>query len=308
MFRSILDDIRFQFSTGNMITRIVIVNLAVFVVVNLINLFGTHLNAGHRPQFYTEMIHYLSVSSDYGEFFLRPWTWVSSVFLHEGFWHILWNMLFLYWFGRIVGDLIGDRRILPIYLLGGLVGAVAFLLSANLLGYGGGQTVYALGASGGVMALVTAAGVLAPEYNMRLLLIGDVKLKWVVAGLIFLDLIGTASNVNTGGHFAHLGGVAIGALYIIRLRDGQDLGAWIDSAVDFITGIFHEKKSGRRPRTKLRVSHRATPGSRATKEGAPPRSADFQEELDRILDKIKASGYESLSEEEREFLYQASNK
>jgi len=306
MLRSILDDIRFQFRTGNMITRIVIINIAVFVAVNLVYFFSTHLNAGQTPAFYREMVHYMSVSSSYPEFFLRPWTWLTSMFLHEGFWHLLWNMLFLYWFGRIAGDLIGDHRVLPIYILGGLVGALAFLLSAHILGYTAGRTVYALGASGAVMALVTASGVLAPDYRMRLILIGEVKLKWVVAVLIFLDLIGTASNINTGGHFAHLGGVLIGYIYIVQLRAGRDIGGWVEQSFDWLAALFQPRSRPAR-RSPMKVVHRTDPGRTSDRSG-PQRPVDFQEELDRILDKIKATGYDSLTEAEKEFLYQASNK
>jgi len=219
----------------------------------------------------------------------------------------LWNMLFLYWFGRIVGDLIGDHRILPLYIMGGLTGALAFFLSANAIGYGGGSTVYALGASGAVMALVTSAGVLAPDYRMHLILIGEVKLKWVVAALIFLDLIGTASNINTGGHFAHLGGVIFGWFYIVQLREGRDPGAWVQQIMDGISGLFRAQKSTGKSGSRMKVVHRKE-GSRSTGYTAPQRTADFQAELDRILDKIKATGYDSLSDEEKEFLYQASNK
>ena len=307
MFRSIIEDLIHQFASGNMITRIVIINVAVFVFVNLIYFFSTHLNAGHTPRFFTEFIHYLSVSSDMLEFFLRPWTWITSMFLHQGFWHILWNMLFLYWFGRIVGDLIGDHRILPIYIMGGLAGALAFFLSANVFGYNAGGTAYALGASGAVMALVTASGVLAPDYRMNLILIGEVKLKWVVAVLIFLDLIGTASNINTGGHFAHLGGVLMGWVYIMQLRDGKELGAWVNNVKDTINSMFRSAGSSSRSGSKIRVVHRAASKKEVHFE-RKDRTADFQAELDRILDKIKAKGYDGLTEEEKDFLYQASNK
>jgi membrane associated rhomboid family serine protease len=305
MFRSIKEDIKYQFATGNTITRLIIINVIVYVSVNIVYILSTHLNAGNTPAFYHKLIHYLSISSSYSEFFLRPWTWITSMFLHEGFWHILWNMLFLYWFGRIVGDLIGDRRILPIYILGGLVGAFAFLLSAQIFGYGGGSTLYALGASGAVMALVTSAGVIAPEYNMRLILIGDVKLKWIVAVLIFIDLIGTASDINTGGHFAHLGGVIIGWIYTNQLRAGNDIGYWIEGVVDWFKAVFEAKPKP--ARTKLKVVSRRGNKSKQD-DGHQKHSENFQEELDRILEKIKHTGYDSLSDEERDFLYRASNK
>ena len=310
MLSSIWEDIRREYNYGNMITRIIIVNASVFVLINLVKVVLWMSNAGVVPGFYRELVHFFAMSSDYWHILTHPWVIITSMFLHEGLWHILINMLYLYWFGRIVGDFIGNHRILPLYLLGGLVGSVFFYISAQLLAYGGGGPVFALGASGGVMAIVMASAVLSPDYRMRLLLIGEVKLKYVVAVLIFLDIVGLASNINTGGHFAHIGGVAFGALFISALRSGRDLSAPINRLIQIITlQKAPVKKPSRPPKVPFMVFKNEDTGSRRRVIGEEaPKEDDFQHRLDSILEKIKAKGYDSLTQEEKEFLFQASKK
>ncbi|MDX1683928.1 MAG: rhomboid family intramembrane serine protease [Saprospiraceae bacterium] len=286
MVKSIAEDIKRTFQQGNTLTRIIIVNIAVFVVINLIYLFSTYANGGTTPQWYVTITHWLSLSSDPLEALLRPWTWFTHMFLHTGFWHILWNMLFLYWFGRILGDFLGDQKVLPIYLLGGLMGGIFYFLSANILPYGSGQQFYAMGASAAAMAMVVGSATLSPDYNMRLLLIGDVKLKYIAAVLVFIDLIGTAGSMNTGGHFGHIGGALMGYLYIDQLRKGNNLGHWIERIADW-------KWSDHR--RKLRVVHK---NDHIEVEA----QMDEEAELNRILDKIKEKGLGSLSDNEKSFL------
>ena len=310
MLKSIWDDIKREYSYGNMVTRIVIVNVSVFVLINLVRVILWASNGGVMPSIYSEIVHFLSMSSDPWYILTHPWVIFTSMFLHEGLWHILFNMLFLYWFGRIVGDFIGNHRILPIYLMGGLVGNLFFFLSANMLAYGAGSAVFALGASGAVMAIVMASAVLAPDYQMRLILIGDVKLKYVVAVLIFLDII-ALTGTNTGGHFAHIGGVIFGALFISLLRSGTDLSAPVNSAIQWVTQKKTPKVSTRKksPRVPFMVyKNEDAAKKKKSNPSAAPRDDDFQQKLDAILEKIKAEGYESLTQEEKEFLFQASKK
>lgn len=313
MLDSIWKDIKQQLSYGNMITRIIIINVAVFVGINLLKIILRLTNEWQIPEVYDTILHYLCISSDPWNILFRPWTLITNMFLHEGILHILFNMLFLYWFGRIVGDLIGDRKILPLYLLGGLAGGAAFFVSANLIGYGAGAGNFALGASGAVMAVVVAAGVLAPEYIMRLILIGDVRLKYIVAVLILLDLVSLGNDMNTGGHFAHLGGAFFGWFFIYQLQNGTDLSEPVNRWVDRL-GEFWENLSNRfqgKPR-KPRVVYRNT--SKMKSRFSKPNAVSdtdapiHQEKLDTILDKIKQSGYDSLSAEEKEFLFNASKK
>jgi len=290
MVSSLVQDIKKTFEQGNTLTRLIIINVAIFVVFNIIYLFGSYTNANQAPYWLTTFAEYLQLSTKPSEIILRPWTIISHMFLHHGFWHLLWNMLFLYWFGRIVGDFIGDNKILPLYILGGLMGALFYVLTANIFSYGEGTTFYAMGASAAAMAMVVAAATLSPDYEMRLLLIGNVKLKYVAAVLVFLDIIGTGGRMNTGGHFGHIGGAVMGFMYIDQLQKGNELGRWIEG----MKMIFQRKR-----KSPLRVVHQA-------KSFKDEVNLDTEAELNRILEKIKSEGIGSLSPREKAFLQKMS--
>jgi membrane associated rhomboid family serine protease len=314
MLTSIWNDLRKQYDYGNMVTRLIIVNVGIYVVVNVVKFILFLTNGGARSPFFDTVLHWFCVSSDFEFLLTHPWGIFTSIFLHEGFWHILWNMLFLWWFGRVVGDLIGNHRILPLYLLGGLVGAVAFIISANLLQYGVGGR-FALGASGAVTAIAVAAATLAPDYIFRLILLGDVKLKYIVAVMLFLDIIAIADDINTGGHFAHLGGAGFGWFFVYQLQNGTDMAAPVNRLLDAIQKFFsnaYGTVTGKG--SNLKVAYK-NPKKRSRSQGSvrgnassDNQSSSYQEQLDAILDKIKEKGYDSLSAEEKEFLFNASKK
>lgn len=313
MLRSIWEDVKREFSYGNMVTRIIIVNIAVFVFINLVWIILRLTHAWETPPIYYKFIHQFMLSSDWKHNLLHPWVIITSMFAHEGFFHILWNMLFMYWFGRIVGDFIGNQRILPIYLLGGIFGGLAYFITVNLLPYGAGPgPQYALGASAAVMAIVVASGTIAPDYIMRLLFLGDIKLKYIVGALVFLDMIGMARNINTGGYFAHLGGALFGYIFVRQLQAGNDWALPVNRLLDRIMTFFRGLTSSEPVRRGPRVVYRNTSKNRRTTRGKGKAASDndlsHQEQLDAILDKIKRSGYDSLSEEEKEFLFNASKK
>ena len=337
MLQSIWDDIRREFDYGNMISRIIIVNAAVFVLINLVYVVERLLNGWNEPVFFTEVVHFLAISASGWEMLTHPWTVLTHMFLHEGFWHILFNMLFLFWFGRIFGDLLGDRRVLPLYLLGGIAGAVFFFAAANLTGFAGppGASHYALGASAAVTCILVATGVFAPDYSIRLLLLGNVRLKYIVVFVVLMNIIGLGSDVNTGGTFGHVGGIVMGVAFAYFLRRGRDLTEPVQTAIAWVQNLYasitspsrdHTKKRG--PRAAFRggksvgepATTRERPGFMRRAAGGTDRSAgrqrgggtggkvSYQEQLDAILDKIKEKGYNSLSKEEKEFLFQASNR
>ena len=312
MLDSIWQDVKREFGSGNMITRLIIINIAVFVLVNLIKIFVGGASGFQEAADISPVLKFLALSSDGWYNLTHPWVIFTSMFLHEGFWHILWNMLFLYWFGRIVGDLIGDHHILPLYLLGGLVGGLAFFLTANLLPYGE-YTRFALGASGAVMAIVVASAVTAPDYNLHLLFVGSVRLKYVVAILVFLDLIGLANMVNTGGHFAHIGGALFGWFYIVRLRAGQDFSIPVNNFMNALSNYF-KSFGGKSKSSASKGKHKVVYKKMSFRRGGRAHSItdtedlSHQEKLDAILDKINKTGYDSLTEEEKDFLYNASKK
>lgn len=309
MFQSLIDDIRDEFNRGNSITRLIIANIAIFVLVNLIRVF----TYGWAPHVYGYIEEYLALHADFWWDLVHPWVFITSLFMHVGFWHILWNMLFLFWFGRIVSDLIGDHKIIPIYFLGGIAGSIAFILSAQFSFFVPTGSI-AMGASAAIMAIVVAAGALAPDYNMRLILIGNVKLKYIVLVLVLLDLFGTATMGNTGGHFAHLGGALMGWFYVVGLHNGRDIGLPIENFIEFLRdkwyGLFGSRPRVSRTRNRMSPVHVIHNSQESSGNIHIETEEDklHQEEIDRILDKIRDSGYENLTDEEKETLFKASKQ
>jgi membrane associated rhomboid family serine protease len=326
MFQSIWEDIKREFNYGNMITRIIIVNIAIFVAIHLVK-FSVYLYQGGipwSPGGFQNFLGYLAMSDDWFTVLTRPWVLFTAMFTHYGIWHILWNMLFLFWFGRIFGDFLGNQRVLPLYLLGGLAGSILYFLTSNLLPYGSNGPGIALGASAAVMAIVTGAGTIAPDYTIRLLFIGNVKLKYLVGAILFMYLISLSDGVNEGGHYAHFGGAIFGFLFVRQLQSGNDWARPVNRILDQITSFFTNllgrnlttRKQGpkvayRDPQRRKKATQRKTPPSPRNRKGnaaSDTETINHQERLDAILDKIKQTGYDSLNEEEKEFLFNASKK
>ena len=301
MFESIIDDLKAYFRSGNMISRLIIINAVFFIALILIKI-GLMFTGPDYPDKVQLLERYLSFHEDMRFNLRHPWVFVTHAFTHFGFFHILWNMLLLLWFGRIVGDLLGDKRVLPIYILGILGGLLFFWLSARFLldGYN-----YAYGASAAVMAIIAAAGFTAPDYRMHLIIIGPVRIKYIVLVLVVLDLLAVSNQNNTGGSIAHLGGVVSGALFVYALRNGSDLSKPINNIIQTIQSWFTSReRNTERRRSPLKVSHKswersAKAGSKSDQGGPSQSSAD---RLDMILDKIKEKGINSLTKEEKEFL------
>jgi membrane associated rhomboid family serine protease len=290
MFKSIAEDIRSSFDYGNMVIKLIIINVAVFVI--------TALTEAFFPAIYSsDILPYLALPGDYMTLLYRPWTLITHMFVHSGIWHVLWNMMIFYWFGNIAGDLLGDKRILPVYIMGGLMGAIFFLVSFTLSANIGSM---AIGASAAVLAIVFMAVVIAPDYIVHLILLGPVRIKYIGLVILFLDLLGVRSGDNSGGHIAHIGGSLFGILFVYLLRSGIDL-----------TGIFNREKKWtndqkRRistPKSTLKVAHRA---EILQKKQNQLKAQDMSMTVDAILDKIKSSGYSSLTDEEKEILNKAS--
>ncbi|MBS1504456.1 MAG: rhomboid family intramembrane serine protease [Bacteroidetes bacterium] len=218
----------------------------------------------------------------------RFWTPLTYMFMHAGVFHILFNMLWLYWIGQIFEEYLGNKRTIGLYILGGLTGAFFFVFFYNVLPLFANDPVLVaastvVGASAAVMAIIVATATLLPNYTIFLMFLGPVKLKWIVLFIVVIDFIGI-SGFNAGGELSHLGGALFGFIYIKQLQRGND---W----VGFFTNIFNKK-------SKLKVAAKNNSKNSANK----PR----QEEIDRILDKISQTGYESLSKQEKEILFRAS--
>jgi membrane associated rhomboid family serine protease len=304
VIKSIADDIRYQFQSGNTITRLIIVNVVVFLALMLFMLV-VRLGAGFSDStLFNDVVTYLYLSSDPLWSAKHPWTFITHMFTHVGIFHVVFNMLVLYWFGRIAGDLLGDHRMLPLYIFSGLAGALIYMLTAPLV-HPSGSTLN--GASGAIFGIVAAAGMTAPDYQMRLLLFGDVRLKYIVFALLAISFIGIGMMDNTGGNMAHLGGAAFGFFYVHMLRRGHDLTNGFRKALN----IFKKRKPkpyvAVKRKVTLEVRHKAGSQQADTTPRTTPSMGD-QERLDYILEKIKRAGMHSLSEEEKKFLNDASQK
>ena len=310
MFQSIAEDIKQQFAYGNRITRLIILNTIVFVAIQLVRLFFV-LTAGFEDTGdFDTFLRYISLNGDLLFDARHPWVMLTHMFVHVGFWHFLFNMLYLYWFGRITGDFLGDHRIYPLYLMSALIGAVLYLMTVQFFAPDP-STIplnqnIAYGASAAVMGIVAAAGAIAPDYTIRLLFIGSVRLKYIVLVLVLLDVFAIGSLSNTGGHIAHLGGALFGFVFVSFLKQGTDLSEPVNRLFDWFKGLFNQNDTSRTP---LRVAHKSDATKpRQRSRGKTQRTVSEQERIDIILEKIKKSGFESLTDEEKEFLFQVSKK
>lgn len=277
--------------------QLILINLIVYLVINFLLVISAISNNGNAlSQF---LLMNLALPAPVLSFLVKPWTLITYFFTHEGFWHILWNMLFLYWFGNLVKEYLGNRRFVNVYILGGISGGVLYLLMYNLVPYFVNNQPYLglIGASGAVYAVVVAAATLIPNYTFNLLLIGPVRIVYIAAFYVVASFFGLAGG-NAGGNLAHLGGAVIGFLFIRQLHRGTDLGRPITYLADKFNGLFQRKP-------KLRVTHNGKPTTRTRRATGTSGKPD-QQEIDAILDKISHSGYESLTKEEKQKLFSAS--
>lgn len=311
---SILDDIRNQFSYGSMANRLIIVNVVAFLFMLIAQIVLSGFLS--QPAWYQKLVQGLSMPIPIKELLFKPWTIFTYMFMHDGFFHILFNMLWLFWFGQIFAIFFpNDKKILPIYVYGSLFGA-ALVLVLHIAFPHMIPASYMLGASAGVTALGFACATISPDYTMRLFLFGNVKLKYMLLAFLIMDLVSIAAMKNTGGHFAHIGGGFMGWFLISQMSKGNDLMKPFENLMDRVNNMLAGKKQKprvvhRSPKakqfaTKTRVTRAR--GNAAPKEGnqAVGNVVDKQTKIDRILDKISASGYDSLSKEEKEFLFKIS--
>lgn len=310
MFESIWKDIKGQFNSGSMVTRIILVNLAFFVGILVLKLLlGIVIDQSFPSTSYDRYFApFLELSSSFFKTLTRPWVLFTHMFMHYGLLHFIFNMLYLYWFGRIVGDLIGDRKILPIYLMSGLASAFLLMLIAAL------NTPFnigtsAIGASGAVFGITIAAAATAPDYYIRFPFIGEIRLKYIALVAILLQLVSLEANANAGGAFGHIGGLIMGYIFIVQLRKGNDLSLPVNRILDKIKNFF-TKKERRGPTVAYRNPNPERVDPRRINKNKKMHVSDLshEEKLDMILDKIKSRGMESLSEEEKEFLLNASKE
>ncbi|WP_316816371.1 rhomboid family intramembrane serine protease [Pedobacter nyackensis] len=287
MNNNLLKDLKYKvFQSGNPVFLYIGINVIIFVVLSLLNI--PFFLSGKGGIGYDMLVReYVGFPASLSKLPLRFYTIITYQFFHDGIWHILFNMLWLFWLGNIFLDFLKPRQFHFVYLAGGIAGALFYFLAYNIF------PVFAdvksdatvIGSSAAVMAIIVATATLLPDYSMRLMFFGDVKLKYLALAYIVLDLIGIASK-DAGGSFAHIGGAVMGFTYIKLLKSGTD---W--------SSLFKRKP-------KLRVVKNNS-GKQTDRKQT---DSVNQEEIDRILDKISKTGYDKLNRQEKETLFKASKK
>jgi len=307
-----VQDLRNAFRRGGrVLVQLIIINVIIFLGLNVLIVTLKLMSADSVGVLLSSQFE---LPADMSKLLYRPWTILSYAFWHGDIWHIAVNMLVMYWFGQIFEEYVGGKRLLSVYILSALAGGVCFILLYNFAPVPTWRktlpTVTLLGASGAVYGVVLATATLLPNFSMYLFLIGPVQIKYLAAVYVILSYIGLG-GWNAGGNMAHLGGALMGYVFTIQLQRGNDLGAWIHNFLDWVRRLF-------RPKPKVKVTHqtkekatvnqtKAKTTNQTNKPQASIQDVPNQQEIDAILDKISATGYESLSKEEKQKLFKASN-
>jgi len=285
---------------GNALTMLIAILLVIFVGLAFVKVvyYFSFAETG-KALYYSQVLNPLMLPPGFEAFLNKPWTLITHFLIHDSVWHIIVNLLWLWGFGYILQDLTGNRQIIPIFLYGGLAGAFVFLITHNTIPVLIAASGPALGASAGVMAIAIATTVMAPGYRIFPFINGGIPL-WVLTAIFLIIDIAMIPNDNAGGHLAHLGGAAMGFLYISMLKRGKDWGVWMNNFFDWANNLFNPEKPKKGKVIKSELFYKA---------GVKPFTKETivtQKKIDEILEKIHQKGYASLSEEEREALKKAS--
>jgi membrane associated rhomboid family serine protease len=301
----LFDDFKSEFNkSNNTLVQLILINTVVFLTVLVLYVFSQLF----QWTVFEQVLRQLVMPWEPAALIRKPWTLLTYAFTHYDPFHILWNMVFFYWFGKLVEEYLGSRRLVGLYILGAIGGGLLYFACYNLIPYFsqtiGGATI--TGASGAVLAVAVGAATLLPNYTFHLLLIGPVRVKYIVLIFVVMSFFNSVGK-NAGGEIAHLGGALIGFLYIKLLQNGTDIGRPVYWVMDAWSNLF-------RPKPPVKVSQRQrSPQTASTNYAsaggsASPIAAPDQDEVDAILDKIGRSGYESLTREEKQKLFRASQK
>lgn len=295
----IISDIWKRFLAENIVGRFIYVNVAVFVLFALLDVLATLFNIV-SPALYLKM--WTELPSSPMQFVMQPWSLFTYMFLHAGLMHLLWNMLMLYWFGKIFLSYFSTRHFVGLYLLGGIMGGLFFMVAYNLFPMftANDSQAYLVGASAAVLAVVTATATRVPDYRINLLFIGEIRLVTLAVIMVVSTLLLLTSN-NAGGEFAHLGGAFAGWLFANRLNKGRDITTFINKMADYVvTWCGKLFDAAKKPKMKIYK------GKRQDDYNYNAQKKEQSADLDAILEKLKKNGYESLTEEERKRLFDAS--
>ncbi|WP_029905140.1 rhomboid family intramembrane serine protease [Prevotella sp. 10(H)] len=279
----------------DILIRLIVINVSIFlilVVANVTKLFNVDIT--------DLLVDYVAIPARLDLLAERFWTPLTYMFVHENFLHILFNMLMLYWFGQIFLSYFNPKSLGSLYILGGLAGAALFVLTFNTIPmFVQMNNAPMIGASASVMAIIFAAAFYRPDTEVVLFIFGRIKIIYIALVIFVLDFVGLTSTGNPGGHIAHIGGALMGYLYAKQYLKGKDITRWLNKVIDSVVNLFKPKS-----KEKMKVKYK----KRENDYNYNQRKNTETEEIDRILDKLKASGYNSLSKEEKKRLFDASNK
>lgn len=284
---NILDDLKLQYKLGGIAMRVIYWNIACFLI-SLI--FFYQFSSG---QFVFP--NWIALSSDPQVFLFKPWTFLTYAFFHYGFLHLLFNMMVLNFASNLFLTFFSQKQYLGLYILGAIFAGVAFSLSFYFLNI----SAPIVGASAAIMAVLVAVTTYQPLMNIRLMLIGNVKLWHITGVILILDLMQFRLD-NMGGHISHLAGAVFGFIFIKSLQQGTDLSKIVSKVLDFFANLF--RKSPTTPFTKVHKNYKK-PTEKVTSRIVTKDKT--QQQIDEILDKISQSGYDCLTKEEKEFLFKA---
>ncbi len=294
-----LEEFKSAFSRhNNGHVQLIIINVVIFLALAVMYVFSTVSGFGDA----FKIIHdQFSIPPLFTDFITRPWTIFTYAFAHSltDIFHILFNMLALYWFGKLFIEYLGSDKLIALYVLGALAAGVTYLIFFNTIPFFKERAGFdgMVGASGAVYAIMVGAATLLPDYTFFLMFLGPVRIKYIAAFYIVLSFLGSVGG-NAGGNIAHLGGALMGFVYIKQMQAGVNWGAWVTAVLDWIKSLFSASP-------KVKVSYRKETNQ---KKQAPKFSKATQDEIDAILDKISDKGYESLSKDEKEKLFDASKR
>ncbi|HYG51773.1 MAG TPA: rhomboid family intramembrane serine protease [Flavobacteriales bacterium] len=283
-----------------MLLQLIIVNIAIFLILNVFRLiffFQGYTEINLDIVFFKRVLQWVAMPERFDEFIYKPWTVFTYMFIQVDVLHVFFNMLMLFLFGRLMQQLMGNGRILAIYIYGGLMGAVLTIIFHSTIPVLYLNSGPLLGASGSVMAIVIATITYAPNMRVMLLLFGEIRLIYLGLIYVVIDLVGISYADGTG-HICHLGGALMGFLFVKAMQNGRDLSRAFNKGFYALTGLFKAKK----PRMKV-VKTSASVRTGHLQAGAGQSKAQVRERIDAILDKISKGGYESLSKEEKDYLY-----
>ncbi len=280
-----------QFFDGTVLAKLLIINIGVFVILSAFNvgfaLFGSSIMG---------FVQYFELPASFVKALIQPWSLLTYMFLHIDFLHLLFNMLWLFWFGQIFLRRFTERQLLVIYLMGGVAGGLLYMLSYNIFPLFSESVLYSymLGASASVLAIVVASAMAMPEERVMLMFLGEVKLKYIAIFAVAMSFFNMTSS-NAGGNIAHIGGALLGFIFITRLKSGKDITRGVALFIDKMVDLLKTS-----PRMK------ASKGGAQKKNSATSRTN--QQEIDAILDKVRISGYESLTKEEQQKLFDSNKR